>query len=125
MNTTDLIFEYKGPVAVTQRYWVHGELTHKARDVTVHSTRPYGEYELGLLFSYVESVFRTRVEYSIVPDGMRYCEVFARDGTRLFDSRDLIPCEPPPVRKLAAIRGPDDGYGRRAHPRRFRDQRKQ
>jgi hypothetical protein len=68
---------------------------------------------------------RARVEYSIVPDGMRYCEVFARDGTRLFDSRNVIPCDPPPARELAVAPEPDDGYGRRPHPRRFRDQRKQ
>ena len=45
-------------------------------------------------------VFRDRFSFWIAPDGLRYREVFALDGTRLFDSRDLISYEPPLLRKL-------------------------
>ena len=48
MNAVELIFEHKGRALITQRSRSHGNLTHFGRAVTIHSTRPYGLYDLVL-----------------------------------------------------------------------------
>jgi hypothetical protein len=120
MSTPKLVFEHKGPVSVTQSCQLHGVLTHFARDVTVHRTGPDGEPDVRLLVTITECRFRDRFNFCIAADGQRYCEILARDGNRLFDSRDLIPCEPAPVPKKVV---PLDSYGKRPHPRHFRELR--
>jgi len=121
----ELVFEHKGAVNIRQRSNVHGDLTHMGRDVRIHCVRPYGQYSLVLLFGFMEVVFREPLHFTIAPDGIRYCEVFSCDGRLLFDSRRLIPCEPPTSRRIQGIEPTMDRFGKRSHPRLFRDLRNQ
>jgi hypothetical protein len=113
----ELVFEQKGAVVIRQRSSVYGDLTHTGRDLRIHLVRPYGQYDLVLLFGFMESRFREPLHFSIAPDGIRYCEVFSRDGKILFDSRQLIPCEPPAPRKVQVMGPTTDRFGKRSHPR--------
>jgi hypothetical protein len=122
MNTVDLNFEHKGRALITQRSRWHGNVTHSGRAVTIHATRPYGQYELVLLFAYTDNVFNAKAECGIAGDGQKYVEVCKPAGTRLFDSRDMIPCDFTPAPKRLI---PQDYEGKRLHPRHFREQRNQ
>jgi hypothetical protein len=121
----EIVFEHRGYVVVTQRSKLHGELTHTGRLLTVQAVSPWEEYDAAILVTFIERTFNASLTIPVVRDNDRYCEVFARDGARLFDSRDVIPCEPAPVATWTGAHGIVPTAGRRPHPRHFREDRNQ
>jgi hypothetical protein len=122
-NSLEIVFEHRGHVVVTQRSKLHGELTHAGRLLTIRAVSPWEENEVATLVTFVESTFNASITVPFVPDNDRYCGVFARDGTRLFDSRDVIPCEPAQVATRTAVQRSPAASGKRPHPRHLRDHR--
>jgi hypothetical protein len=120
-----LIFQHVGPIAITQRHECHGDLTHTGRRLTISAFYPpFRAYPI-LTFAYVESMFRSRLEFTLSDEDRRYCEVVAPDGTRLFDSRQLIPFAPAPTARVKQQPAPHDRFGKRLQPRHFGDLRNQ
>jgi hypothetical protein len=117
-----LLFQHQGPVVVIHRHLRGGENKHTARRLTIHAcSSPFQPYPVSQV-SYVEKRFNALTEFPITEDCQRYCEVLAPNGTRLFDSRDLIPWEPlRPVSKPVPL----EHDGKRLHPRHFREMRNQ
>jgi hypothetical protein len=115
-----LLFKHQGPVIVIHRHLSGGENRHTVRRLTIHACySPFQPYPV-LHVSYVEKRFKALTEFPISDDCQRYCEVLAPNGTRLFDSRDLIPWEPlRPVSKAVPL----EHDGKRLHPRHFQEMR--
>jgi hypothetical protein len=116
-----LIFHHAGPVSVTQRHERHGALTHTARRLAIRAFYPPFRICPILTFAFVESFFRSPLEFTLSDEDRRYCEVVAPDGRRLFDSRDLIPFVPAPTARTRQLPAPADRFGKRMHPRHFRE----
>ena len=114
-----LLFQHQGPVIVLHRHHSGAWDRHSARRLTIHAFQPCFRYFPELHVSYVERRFNLLNEFQVTDECLRYCQVFAPNGTPLFDSRDVIPWEtaPPPAASLA----PEDRFGKRLHPRQFRD----
>jgi hypothetical protein len=121
----EIVFQHNGYVVVTQRSKLHGELTHTGRLLTIRTVSSWEQYDLALLVTFIESTFNATLTIPVVPDNDRYCEVFAHDGTRLFDSRDVIPCEPAPIATRTVVQSSPAPSGKRPHPRHLREKRNQ
>jgi len=119
----EIVFEHNGYVVVTQRSKLHGELTHTGRLLTIRAVSPWEEYEVAILVTFVERRSNSPITIPVFPDNDRYLEVLARDGTRLFDSRDVIPCEPAPVATRTVVENSLAASGKRPHPRHLREYR--
>ena len=116
-----LVFEHKGRAVVIQRHETAGVETHNAYGVTVYTFHPcFCPFPI-LSFSYTERRFRVLIEYDLSDRDRRYCEVFAPNGQRLFDSRDFIPFVPTPKPGTQRF----EHEGKRHHPRHFQDLRNQ
>jgi hypothetical protein len=122
-TTLQIVFEHSRHVVVTQRSKLHGELMHKGRLLTIRAVSSWEQYDLALLVTFIERTFNASITVPVVPDNDRYCEVFARDGMRLFDSRHLIPCEPAPVATRTVVENSLATSGKRPHPRHLREHR--
>jgi hypothetical protein len=120
-----LIFEHAGPVAITQRHVCHGDLTHTGRRLTIQAFYQPFRVRPILTFAFIESRFRSPLEFTLSDEDGRYCEVVAPDGTRIFDSRHLIPFVPAPTARAVRQPAPVDRFGKRMHPRQFGDLRNQ
>ena len=116
-----LIFKHNGRATVIQRHESAGVETHNAYRVTVHAFHPCFRPNPVLCFSYSERRFRLLIEYELSNRDRRYCEVFAPNGQRLFDSRDFIPFVPTPKARTERF----EHDGKRPHPRRFQELRNQ
>ena len=116
-----LVFQHKGRAVVIQRHETAGVETHNAYRVAVYTFHPcFCPFPI-LYFSYTERRFRVLIEYELSDRDRRFCEVFALNGQRLFDSRDFIPFVPTP--KPWTERFEHDG--KRPHPRHFQGLRNQ
>jgi hypothetical protein len=116
-----LIFEHKGPVVVVHRHHSGAWDSHSARRLTIHAFQPCFRFFPGLHVSYVERRFNLLTEFPVTDECLRYCQVFAPNGTPLFDSRDVIRWETAPPATITPM--PVDRYGKRLHSRQFRDLR--
>jgi hypothetical protein len=117
----ELAFEHRGYVVVIQRSKLHGELTHTGRLLTIRAVSSWEQYDFALLVTFIERTFDASLTIPVVPDNDRYCEVFTRDGAQLFDSREVIPCEPAPVASRTGAHGIEPRAGKRPHPRHLRE----
>ena len=89
--------------------------------MTLHTLHPPFRPFPILQFSYTERRFRVLIEYELSDRDRRYCEVFAPNRQRLFDSRDFIPFVPTPKPETQRI----EHKGKRPHPRYFQELRNQ
>ena len=116
-----LIFQHRGRAVVIQRHETAGVETHNAYRVTVYTFHPcFCPFPI-LSFSYTERRFRVLIEYDLSDRDRRYCEVFAPNGHRLFDSRDFIPFVRTPKARAQRF----EHNGKRPHPRHFHELRNQ
>jgi hypothetical protein len=119
----NLIFDHAGTVAITQRHERHGDLTHTGPRLAIRAFYPPFRVNPILTLAINESFFRSPLEFTLSDEDRRYCEVVAPDGTRLFDSRELIPFVPAPTARAGRHPAPHDRFGKRIHPRHFGDLR--
>jgi Family of unknown function (DUF6011) len=85
--------EHTGNVTIVQHCAVFGRLETEARWVKTSDPTPYAQHERALHVYFSEPRKHKRCYFTFVPDSTRWCEILI-DGKAVWDSRELVPCDP-------------------------------